>query len=68
MSDQNIRLIRIRDVMSKVGLSKPTIYMRMKEGTFPNNVRIGPRHVAWVEREINEWLTAKIAERTTNNN
>lgn len=68
MSEQNIRLIRIKDVMSKVGLAKPTIYLRMKEGTFPHPVRIGPRYVAWVEHEINEWLTARMAERTTNNN
>ncbi|EPC4026811.1 helix-turn-helix transcriptional regulator [Aeromonas salmonicida] len=68
MSEQNIRLLRIKDVIYKVGLSKPTIYLRMKEGTFPRPVSIGPKSVAWVEHEINDWLTAKISERTTRSN
>ncbi|RKJ89771.1 AlpA family transcriptional regulator [Aeromonas veronii] len=64
MHENNIRLLRIKDVVSKVGLSKPTIYLKIREGDFPRQVFLGPKTVAWVESEINEWLSAKMAERT----
>ncbi|MGL5392977.1 MAG: helix-turn-helix transcriptional regulator [Shewanella sp.] len=54
MHEDNIRLLRIKDVMSKVGLSKPTIYSKIREGCFPRQVVLGPKTVAWVESEINE--------------
>ena len=35
----------------------------MKEGQFPKPVRLGPKCVAWVEREVRTFLLAKVAER-----
>lgn len=61
----NFRLLKIRDVISRVGLSKPTIYLRIKEGTFPRQVTLGPKSVAWIEGEVNDWIAAKMAERNT---
>lgn len=64
MHENNIRLLRIKDVVLKVGLSKPTIYSKIRMGSFPRQVVLGPKTVAWVESEINEWLSEKMAERT----
>jgi prophage regulatory protein len=38
-----------------VGLTKPTIYNRVKAGTFPAPMRLGPRSVGFFEDEITAW-------------
>ena len=35
----------------------------MDAGRFPRPVKIGPRAVAWVESEIDDWLRQRIADR-----
>jgi len=35
----------------------------MSEGTFPKNVSLGDRAVAWVESEIEDWIVERVAER-----
>lgn len=58
-----MRLMRLQEVISVTGLSRPTIYKRMAGGTFPLSVPLGERAVAWVESEIHEWIMARIEER-----
>ena len=56
------RLLRIAQVIDRVGMSQTTIYDRMKKGTFPKPVPLGTL-VGWVESEIDAWIDARIAER-----
>ena len=58
-----IRLIRRPEVEKCTGLSRARIYESMDAGRFPRPVKIGPRAVAWVESEIDDWLHQRIAER-----
>ncbi|HEP9601813.1 TPA: AlpA family phage regulatory protein [Pseudomonas aeruginosa] len=40
-----------------VGLrSRVTIQHRMREGTFPRQVRLGPNSVAWRQSDIARWV------------
>jgi len=55
-----IRLIRLSEVIERVGLSRSTIYMYMQEGKFPKNIQLGPRAVAWNSEEIDNWIQEKI--------
>lgn len=48
-------LLRMPDVVARVGLCRATIYNRMKAGTFPAPVQIGERAVAWDASAIAEW-------------
>ncbi len=50
------RLLRRSDVEAKTGLKKTAIYSRIKAGTFPASVDIGPGVVRWREGEIDAWL------------
>lgn len=63
IKNKEIRLIRLKDVMSKTGLPRSTIYHRMKGGRFPLNVSIGERTVAWVEQEIIDWINSNLVNR-----
>ncbi|QYA14081.1 AlpA family transcriptional regulator [Rhizobium sp. AB2/73] len=56
------KLLRIRAVLSMVGVSRPTIYRLIAKGEFPKPVTIGAARL-WPENEINQWLTNRIEDR-----
>jgi len=56
-------ILRRREVEARTGLSRSTIYERMKQGTFPSPIALGPRSVGWVEAEIQAFLNDRIAAR-----
>jgi prophage regulatory protein len=51
------RLLRLKDVMKLVGLSRSTIYKRIADGTFPDRAHFGPRAVRWRTADILTWQT-----------
>lgn len=55
------RLLRLPEVMNRVGLKRSAIYQRMSDGTFPRSRSLGPKCSVWVEAEIDRWI-ASIAE------
>ena len=60
MSSRPIRLLRLPQVIDAAGLGKTTIYALQAEGDFPMRVKITAHSVAWVEEEVQAWLTARI--------
>ncbi len=60
---QTDRLLGRHEVERVTSLSKAELYRRVREGIFPRQVRLGGRRVAWLEREVREWVGARIAER-----
>lgn len=54
------QLLRIKQVQARTGLNRSQIYARMKEGDFPQSIKIGPASVAWLEKEIDEWIERKV--------
>ncbi|AOJ38490.1 AlpA family transcriptional regulator [Burkholderia lata] len=49
-------LIRRKQIEVETGLSRSTIYARMKAGTFPQSVRLGVRSVAWRRADVDAWI------------
>lgn len=49
-------ILRRRQVEQIVGLSRSTIYQRMKDGTFPRAVALGGRTVGWRASDIELFL------------
>lgn len=58
-----LRLIKLPEVMDRTGLSRSTIYQMLDLGTFPKPCKLNERVNGWVDRELNEWIEARIAER-----
>lgn len=56
------RLLRRREVESRTGLSRSSIYARMALKTFPASIDLGGRAVAWREDEVDKWVMERIAE------
>jgi predicted DNA-binding transcriptional regulator AlpA len=55
------RLLSKGDVLDKVGVTYPTIWKLMRQGTFPRSVVVGGK-VAWLEHEVDEFI-AKLPRR-----
>ena len=58
-----MRLIKLKEVMAKTSLGHSSIYKFISEGTFPKQVSLGAKSVAWVESEVDEWILEMIRRR-----
>jgi len=58
-----IVMLRLLDVCKITGLCRSAIYQLESEQRFPQRVNIGPRAVAWVASEVQEWLKQRMASR-----
>lgn len=59
-----LTILRRKQIEAATGLSKSTIYSRIKAGTFPPAVRLGPRSVGWRAGDIDAFLANPSGYRT----
>ena len=57
------RIIRLKTVLARTGLSRSAIYRKMAEGTFPARLRISTNGTGWHESEINRWIADPVSWR-----
>jgi len=55
------RVLRLKEVILRTGLSRSTIYQRAKDNSFPKQIILGARSVGWVERDIERWIQSRIS-------
>ncbi|WP_316863314.1 AlpA family phage regulatory protein [uncultured Cohaesibacter sp.] len=53
---QSDRIIRLKTLLSRSGLSRSTLYRKIGEGTFSAQIRISLRSAGWREFEVNRWI------------
>ena len=53
------RILRLGSTTRVTGLSKATIYRQIQAGTFPRQVKLGPRAVGWLADEVQQWLDTR---------
>lgn len=58
------RIIRLRTVLARTGLSRSTMYRKIAEGTFPAQIKISVNGAGWRESEVNQWIENPVAWRT----
>ena len=58
-----MRILRKPAVSDKVGLSSVHIMRLVKDGKFPEPIRLGPASIGWLASEIDEWIQAKADQR-----
>jgi len=54
------KLLRLRDVIEKVGLSRSQIYKLIAKGLFPEQTKIGSKISVWPEHTIDQWISRQI--------
>ena len=52
--------LRRKEVQTRTGLSRSTIYQYIQEGAFPKPVPLGPRAVGWLESEVSAWIAGRV--------
>ena len=60
MNPNPYQLLRINEVITRTGLSRSTLYLRIKQGSFPRPISLGSRASAWVSSEIDQWVEHQI--------
>jgi len=60
---KNNRVLRMRELVEKIGLKPSTVYELAAKGKFPKPFKIveGGRAAGWLESEIDYWLTSRAA-------
>ena len=56
MSSREERIIRLKTVLERTGLSRSTLYRKIDEGTFPKQIRIAARCAGWRESAVEACL------------
>lgn len=68
MAEQYARILRLRQVVGRVGLSRSQIYALMQIGRFPKSISLGARAVGWLEAEVEAWINDRALKREWGNN
>ncbi|WP_322414340.1 helix-turn-helix transcriptional regulator [Mesorhizobium huakuii] len=57
------RIVRLKTVLARTGLSRSTIYRKIAEGTFPAQIKISVNGAGWQESDVNRWIADPVAWR-----
>lgn len=55
------KLLRLPQVMDRVGLKKTKVYEMIKEGNFPEPIKAG-RASLWSEEKVEQWINTQLCE------
>lgn len=64
-----IRVLRIKDLIAKIGIARSTIYDWMNptsprfNPSFPKRMKIGLSTIGWLEHEVDAWITEQSMQR-----
>ena len=58
------RIIRLRTVLDRTGLSRSTLYRKIGEGSFPPQLKISVHGAGWSEAEVERWVANPAGWRT----
>ncbi|PKP98248.1 MAG: DNA-binding protein [Alphaproteobacteria bacterium HGW-Alphaproteobacteria-13] len=50
------RIIRLKTVLQRTGLSRSTLYRKIADQTFPAQIRISVHGAGWHESAVNRWI------------
>jgi prophage regulatory protein len=50
------RILRLKAVLDRTGLSRSTLYRKMQSGSFPKQIAISARCAGWRESAIARWM------------
>ncbi len=55
-------LMTMAQTTKKTTQCKSLIYKHIKEGKFPQPIKLGGRRIAFLESEIDEWIAERVKE------
>lgn len=61
VSQIQYQFIRLPEVMQMTGYGRSSVLNRVKDGTMPQPIKLGPRATAWIKSEVQAWVDQRIA-------
>ncbi len=52
-------ILRPREVIARTGLSRTTIWRRVRAGSFPPPLVLGENSIGWTAQSIEDWLESR---------
>lgn len=59
-------ILKTKDVLKKTAIGRTTLHRKVKEGSFPAPIELGPHSVGWVESEVDAWINSRMKSRAAN--
>ena len=53
------RILRLPEVLARVGLRRSTVYQLMDTGEFPASVRLTANAVGWLSSDVDAWIAGR---------
>lgn len=50
------RILRLKMVLERTGLSRSTLYRKIGQGSFPKQIAISARCAGWRESAVTDWM------------
>ncbi len=66
MQDANSGVVREAERFKITGISRVQWWRLEREGRVPRRLQLSVNAVGWLRHELNEWISARAAERDTN--
>jgi prophage regulatory protein len=60
-----MQFLRVRKVTEMVGFSKSTLYARVRDGSFPKPIALGPQSVVFLESDVLDWMKRQVAQQSS---
>lgn len=60
-TQQPSSLLRLPEVLRRVGISRASLYQMVKRGLFPKPIPLSQRSVAWLDSEVQAWIDERVA-------
>ena len=54
------RFLRLPKLLTRIGISRSSLYVLIGNGEFPKPINLGARSVGWLESDAEAWMVAKI--------
>ena len=59
--------IRINQVMERVSFGKSKIWKMVKDGEFPQPIKLTSGTTVWIKEEVDKWIEDKVSEHRSKN-
>ncbi len=53
------RVLRVPDVLERLGISRATLYLWLGEGKFVAPIQLGGNSVGFLEGEVDDWIASR---------
>lgn len=56
------RIYRPNELLAMFGITRMTLSRWVKDNSFPQPLRLGPRKLGWLSADVDTWLAARRAQ------